>query len=151
MDGRSREGKTIRKLASQLDPFTLPSVNICNGILPLGTIPRKPGIYFLMEDSQVYYIGQSNSIGRRIRDVNHFSVKAMQQKFSMFQIAWFLHDGGEGTRLMLEKLLTRRFEPVLDKLNDLILKAWVYGKVDNLFYMGNNWEAQENFKAAYLE
>lgn len=90
---------------TQSDPFTLPSVPIEE----LNNLPETSGIYFVLAEGQVLYIGQSTGIRQRWQA--HHKTQELGS-YSQVRIAWLEAEYGELTEI--EKAYIEQFKPSLN-------------------------------------
>lgn len=75
---------------------------------------RFPGIYFLMEDSEIVYVGQSTDVARRI--IEHVKMGKLFNKFYALDCSEYHPDGGHINWLNeFEASYIAKFKPKLNK------------------------------------
>lgn len=109
----------------EINPLSLPS-------LPLADkkqLPNCAAIYFVLENSEVIYIGQASSLV--LRWLNHHKFKALKARGSEIKIAW-LECSEQALLPSIEFALIKWFKPELNKRhhvsrNHVALSKKVYG------------------------
>lgn len=99
-------------LLSQLDRMTLADFDgAC--FKPqkrmLAKIPKQPGVYVVVVENKVFYVGQSNCLHRRIRQYHHI-IRAFKRYGKPFWVYWVLVP--ERLLFKAESFLTRKYAPV---------------------------------------
>jgi hypothetical protein len=88
------------------DVFSLPSVSDC------GDLPSEPGVYFLIVNADVLYIGQTWRLDRRWKNHTHKShLERPNARIAFLIVAKEL----ACVRNEIERLFIKRFKPVLNK------------------------------------
>lgn len=100
---------------NEIVPNVLPSVTLDTRTM----LPKQPGIYFVIEDEQILYIGRSENI--YLRWLQHHKYLELKENNSGSRIAWLicseiflLND--------IERALIHKFKPILNKVIPSISK-----------------------------
>jgi hypothetical protein len=100
----------IREVSAIVDPFALPFVLFDQ----IGALPNQAGVYFLLLDDAVIYVGQSKSLAIRWRGHTHLT--ALQQPGA--RLAYLLMRRGpylDGFRCQIELHFINQLRPRLNR------------------------------------
>ncbi len=126
---------------AHVDPFSLPSVLLQNKLL----LPRRGGVYFVLERSTILYIGKAQNL--RGRWSKHHRMRLLEHRKQVL-ISWLECENPE--RDELEKDLIQYHDPVLNGLHcaevlkpsQLQIPNYLASRIDNLAkHQGRTFEA----------
>jgi len=89
-----------------VDPFSLPCVDLDDKT----ALPRKPGLYFVIDGQRLLYIGRSKDLNQRWK--GHHRYKQIKQMARFPQIAYL--DCDDESLLWTEREIISRFKPLLN-------------------------------------
>lgn len=115
----------MNQITSEQVTLNLPSVSLETK----QCLPRFSGIYFVLENSEVIYIGRSQNLQRRW--LNHHKMKEFSARPAQLKIAWLECDAA--ILATLESTFIELFKPELNKAFGGVTKStwqskWKSGK-----------------------
>lgn len=84
----------------------------CVSFTELSLLPQSKGIYFIIDDSDILYVGMSRNIKKRL--ITHTRRTLIQENNGFSKVHWLLLEN-DGERQRLEYLLIKAIKPKYDR------------------------------------